>query len=170
MTTFTMKDFVQADFSTDKTDLLVGKIEHQAKTIEDFKSEIASKIEQTISALNEFDGWNNSITKAPLANAPFASRVQGGISIKIGIGRKNEGLFFKTNSKGKKVAENAFFPINRKANQLSSGIAFLRAMKMSLDNGGLDEVLTVKLVSFQERAEAGKRARQAQADADKKAA
>ena len=49
------------------------------------------------------------IKKAPLTNAPYASRVRGGIALKFGIGEKNEGLFFVTNSKGQKVAQ-ALFP------------------------------------------------------------
>ena len=59
--------------------------------------------------------------------------------------------------------------MNSKANQLSSAIAYLRAMNLTLNNGGLDEVLTA--VGFiPERAEASANLLAAQAKADKKAA
>jgi hypothetical protein len=126
-------------------DLKIGKREYQARTVEDMKAVMETKIEETIKAIDTFDAWGVTIAKSPLV-APMATRTLNGFKVKIGYGAKNEKF---------PEFDTEYFARRAEVDEVQEAIDYLEDIKSALKSGELDSVLHNKLVNFRRRSTKG---------------
>ena len=64
--------------------LLKGPKPYKGRTLDEMATEVAGRIEETVQALDAWDGEE--------LTAPMAKKVRNGVAVKIGYGAKNEAL------------------------------------------------------------------------------
>ena len=126
-------------------DLKIGKREYQARTVEDMKAVMETKIEETIKAIDTFDSWGVTIAKSPLV-APMATRTLNGFKVKIGYGTKNEKF---------PEFDPEYFGTHAELYEVEAAIDYLEGAKAALKDGELDGVLRNKLANFRQRSTKG---------------
>ena len=126
-------------------DLKIGKREYQARTVEEMKTVMENRIEETIHAIDTFDAWDVTIAKSPLV-APMAKRTLNGFKVKIGYGAKNEKF---------PDFDTEFFAKHAEDDEVEEAIDYLENVKAALKDGELDGVLHNKLANFRERSTKG---------------
>ena len=114
------------------------------------KDNLVTRLDDAITELKAFDGWNEKIKDAQFTN-PTITRVLGGLTIKLSHGSRGEHIGIAP----------IHFAINKKTNQYNEAVACLEAMKKAAEAGEFNPMLEEKLKSYQARAELGKKAREA---------
>jgi hypothetical protein len=129
---------------------LIGPKPYDPKTVAEMADDIASDIEDAITALQ-----NDEESK-------MVRKVRNGYRVKIGYGAKNESVITfgtKTLRNGKTVPLNFRFFESKKEDRgivREEAIQFLTTVKGAIEAGQLNDVLEAKLDSYRDRAELGK--------------
>ena len=138
----TFNEFANQFGTTEK--LVRGKPEYVKQTVEVMRSIV---IERAQAALQIIKSKEEATTKNPMVR-----KIRNGLSIKIGYGAKNETLItFGKDQNGKDKVTRFFFLEKR-----NEAIAFLEGTISFFEQGKMDDVLEIKLVSYRLRAEKGK--------------
>jgi hypothetical protein len=138
----------------DTEQFFLGPKTYERITLEAMRQNVLDRAQETLEALESYTGG--------VLAAPMARTARNAISIKIGYGEKNEALWSFKDAIGNDT-DTLRANGRTREEQISKAVIFFNQAISTIASGRLDEKINEKLKSYQERSEAGKKARAANA-------